>query len=1422
MKKKILWCTLILFILFVTGLVYAQTDGNQQVDPVDSFESKSIKCQYVDNKSERETVFDYNDGLFLNDATVFSPDIAKASAVLASVAYRSKMVTDVFSEDKLDFEMVGNGLYNYDRDGSINDMDFVAYSIGRKEIEYDGQKYALYCIPVRGTPGSIEWFSNFKLGGRQDGFHQGFYLAADEIISNVEKVTASDSVPRERRIIWITGHSRGAAVSNLVAGRLSTEQNSVATTEHIFCYTFACPAVGKNVDTSLDNIYNFNNPGDDIPTLPFEEWGYDRFGHTESLDLSQFDNFCQQYKAISGSDYAGITNTDGFKNVFGKIVKNEKDYYSVNNQMLFGLAAYFLGGKSDCTFSEMAEYTGYNISNKIFSDIKNCVDVSSMKDVVGRFYDEYEKERVFLENAITMIVSMSDEEFEAYLRENEKELNKIEQITGANIETKSDFSIAYSCLVTNNNDIRLFDDMLSSLIGWIFDAKGNVLGTFEDGHRQGVYITWINSMYYGYSGWMMNEKIKVVTNKVKLSSDSTKYAIRFIGNNCFYDCDNIEKAEFDENLKCVGEYAFSNCDKLESVTISNNIQHIWDSAFLGCSELISMNLKEGRTNHEFEIDRTIGEYAFKDCSSLQTVVIPDGIGAIEREAFSGCEKLEDVTMPADAVYCISSSFVTTDTFYKCTGVKKIHYTKGKTGVMKDYVYDEKSGTLGAYAGRSLESVVMDDGIVNVGAYTFYNNSYLLNVKFPDSILTLSDSAFMKGISTTFYGKKDSVVEEYANEKNISFIPLNYPMIFCDMSEMGMDSTRQFSAKVYIDVDQYTEEVIWSLAKNMSDETLISDSGLLYVSSNECATELDVICTFGDVKASVTIPIIKSKYIIIFDANGGITSTESLQTDENKKLIMLPEAQFANYKFEGWFTDSIDGEEITTDTIFSEDTTVYAHWSETVVDSLRFENVPVPVSGQLLDGIASIESDCIDQKSVTVNYMVNNQIVEGYAQCDTAYTMYISFVLKEGFTIDKKTEITINGKMADDVTQEDGSYIISSALQKTKHGELEVLNAKSESCEEEGYTGDSCCSICGAIVEKGKIIAPRGHKYATTWSYDENNHWHASICGHDEKIIDKAEHSFGEWITVTAATENRKGLRKRSCDCGYEETEEVDYIHTVHIKDEGSTVEPTCEKNGSITFKCIKCDKIIEVIELKATGHKWDAGKITKEATETENGEKTYVCITCGKNKIETIPKHEMILPQPLKKGELVLDDKLSAKVEVTDNKNKEVAYKELVGKKTKTVIIPATVQIGGTYYKVTQIANNAFRGNKNVTQIIVGSNVKTIGKNAFSGARNLRTVVIGKNVTDIEANAFNGCISLTSMRIPSKVVKIGSCAFYGCKKLMTVTIESSRLTSKTVASNAFIGISESTDFIVPKAKLHAYKKLFGNESFVFRADIEGQ
>lgn len=113
---------------------------------------------------------------------------------------------------------------------------------------------------------------------------------------------------------------------------------------------------------------------------------------------------------------------------------------------------------------------------------------------------------------------------------------------------------------------------------------------------------------------------------------------------------------------------------------------------------------------------------------------------------------------------------------------------------------------------------------------------------------------------------------------------------------------------------------------------------------------------------------------------------------------------------------------------------------------------------------------------------------------------------------------------------------------------------------------------------------------------------------------------------------------------------------------------------------------------------------------------------------------------------------------------KEVIFVKPKSNSKKSLSIPATVTIDGYTYKVTAIADKAFKNNKK-----------------------LKSVTIGKNVT-----------------------KIGKKAFSGCKKLKKITIKSTVL--KSVGKNAIKNIDKKATIKVPKKQLSKYKKLFKSKT----------
>ncbi len=253
---------------------------------------------------------------------------------------------------------------------------------------------------------------------------------------------------------------------------------------------------------------------------------------------------------------------------------------------------------------------------------------------------------------------------------------------------------------------------------------------------------------------------------------------------------------------------------------------------------------------------------------------------------------------------------------------------------------------------------------------------------------------------------------------------------------------------------------------------------------------------------------------------------------------------------------------------------------------------------------------------------------------------------------------------------------------------------------------------------------------------------------------------GEGEKEATCTEN--GLAHTECGiCHDPMTENIIIDATGHQTTEIRDVKTsTCSSKGYTGDTwCLDCKTKIESgKEIAMKAHTWNGGEVTKAATRLAKGIKTYTCKVCRATKTEDIPSLGAHA-----KGTKLPDDKNLAIYKVTKAgvKGGTVTYVKPVNKRKTKVSIPAAVKIEGITYKVTAIANNAFKNNKKIKKLTIGKNVSKIGKKAF----------------------------------------------YGCKKLKNITIKTTKLTSKKVGAKAFTGIKTKATIKVPKKKYNAYKKL---------------
>ena len=347
------------------------------------------------------------------------------------------------------------------------------------------------------------------------------------------------------------------------------------------------------------------------------------------------------------------------------------------------------------------------------------------------------------------------------------------------------------------------------------------------------------------------------------------------------------------------------------------------------------------------------------------------------------------------------------------------------------------------------------------------------------------------------------------------------------------------------------------------------------------------------------------------------------------------------------------------------------------------------------------------------------------------------------------------------------------LPSTGHKQKEVRNKKAATCMQSGYTGDTYCRDCGKKLSSGKAIAKLAHKWDTG-------------------------------VITQEATCTEAGIKTYTCTVC-----ESTRIEELPANGHGETVtkfakEATCKMEGYTgDLYCMDCGELLEegsVIE--KLPHQWDAGKITKKATTSTTGIRTYTCTKCGATKKETIPK---VVPKKATPGKTVKDSATNGIYKVLAD-GLTVTFVRPAAKRA-TVRIPETVKVSGVTCKVTEISANAFKNDAVLKTVVIGKNVKTIGVNAFYGCKNLTKVSGGAALVTICDRAFSNCAALQGIVLPSTVKGIGKQAFYNCKKLRSITINTLSLTSKNVGAQAFTGTYAKAVVKVPAKKFAAYKSL---------------
>lgn len=118
------------------------------------------------------------------------------------------------------------------------------------------------------------------------------------------------------------------------------------------------------------------------------------------------------------------------------------------------------------------------------------------------------------------------------------------------------------------------------------------------------------------------------------------------------------------------------------------------------------------------------------------------------------------------------------------------------------------------------------------------------------------------------------------------------------------------------------------------------------------------------------------------------------------------------------------------------------------------------------------------------------------------------------------------------------------------------------------------------------------------------------------------------------------------------------------------------------------------------------------------------------------------------------------------------------------------------YFPVTSIADNAFSGNVDITEVVIPESITYLGESAFSGCASLESVTVGNSIERIERGTFSGCTGLVEVKLPAELKYLGVQAFFNCRALEHIDIPKS---VSIISIGAFAGCESLADIQLPIA-----------------------
>ena len=633
--------------------------------------------------------------------------------------------------------------------------------------------------------------------------------------------------------------------------------------------------------------------------------------------------------------------------------------------------------------------------------------------------------------------------------------------------------------------------------------------------------------------------------------------------------------------------------------------------------------------------------AFKNNRNIVRVSIPEGVESIENYAFSGCRALTSVTLPESLTsmgygliedtavegITIPKNVVKCD-YYSSYGTYAGPLSGCKT--LKKVVFEEGMTTIPAYAcyySSYLEQVIVPSTIETIDGSSFYNCTRLKSISIPEGVQVIWNAAFAgcSGLGELVIPKTVSTIGDYSfqNCSGINTVTIEentktgfkvaiggYAFENCSgIENLNMSKNvvslggRAFSGCTSLEGVDMPEGI-----QSIGDYAFSGCTALTGIAVSEGVTSIgDYVFSGCRALKSVTLPesLTSMGYGLIED-----TAVESITIPKNVTKCDYNSSYGALY-----------GCKTLKNVVFEEGMTTipaYACYNAAYIESVTIPSTVTSIGSCAFSGCTNLK---------TVNYLGTADTWKNVTIGTGNDALVAEIISYHTHKYDQQEVVaptcTTAGYTLHTCSACGNTYKTDS---KAALGHTEVVTAgKDATCTEDGISEGITCSVCGLVIKAQTTIPAKGHDYKekitkkATCEADGTATYTCTVCGDTyDDVIKATGHDFSITKVTKEATCVDDGIRTLYCSaCGTSKEENIPATGEHTYKD--TIVPGTCKDLGYTLHECTVCGDSYKDTYTPMGDHTWDEGVVTKEATTTETGIKTYTCTVCGETKTEIIP-----------------------------------------------------------------------------------------------------------------------------------------------------------------------------------------------------------